>query len=121
MNTALIIGRFQSRKYPSFNPKSSEKRVIIAVPVNILFEEKTLSVCFMEIDMQEMLSGVSLRTNTDNATFCNIYTESGTALTDFVLGGHAMEDNLLNAMKIDVIWNPLAEIILKQMTFIPVK
>jgi len=83
-----------------FNPKSSEKRVIIAVPVNILFEEKTLSVCFMEIDMQEMLSGVSLRTNTDNATFCNIYTESGTALTDFVLGGLAMEDNLLDAMKI---------------------
>ena len=83
-----------------FNPKSSEKRVIIAVPVNILFEEKTLSVCFMEIDMQEMLSGVSLRTNTENATFCNIYTESGTALTDFVLGGLAMEDNLLDAMKI---------------------
>ena len=82
-----------------FNPKSSEKRVIIAVPVNILSEEKTLSVCFMEIDMQEMLSGVSLRTNTDNATFCNIYTESGTALTDFVLGGLAMEDNLLDAMK----------------------
>ena len=82
-----------------FNPESPEKRVIIAVPVNILFEGKTLSVCFMEISMEEMLSGISLRTNTDNATFCNIYTESGIALTDFVLGGHAMEDNLLDAMK----------------------
>ena len=83
-----------------FNPKSSEKRVIIAVPVNVQFKGKMLSVCFMEMGMEEMLSGVSLRTNTDNATFCNIYTESGTALTDFVLGGLAMEDNLLDAMKI---------------------
>ena len=47
-----------------FNPESPEKRVIIAVPVNILFEGKTLSVCFMEISMEEMLSGISLRTCT---------------------------------------------------------
>ena len=83
-----------------FNSESQDKRVIIAVPVNILFEGKTLSVCFMAIDMQEMLSGVSLITNTGNATFCNIYTESGAALTDSVLGGLAMEDNLLEAMKV---------------------
>ena len=81
------------------NPESPDKRVIIAVPVHILFEGKTLSVCFMSIGIQEMLSGVSLTTNTDNATFCNIYTVGGTALTDFVLGGLAMEDNLLDALK----------------------
>ena len=82
-----------------FHPESSDKRVIIAVPVSIPFQGKTLSVCFMAIDMQEMLSGVSLTTNTGNATFCNIYTESGSALTDSVLGGLAMEDNLLDAMR----------------------
>ncbi len=81
------------------HPESPDKSVVIAVPVSIQFEGKTLSVCFMEMDMQEMLSGVSLRTNTENATFCNIYTEDGIALTDFVLGGLAMEDNLLDAMK----------------------
>ncbi len=82
-----------------FNPESPEKRVVIAAPVNIPFQGETLSVCFMAIDMQEMLSGVSLTTHTGNATFCNIYTESGTALTDSVLGGLAMEDNLLEAMQ----------------------
>ena len=82
-----------------YHPESPEKRVIIAVPVNIPFLGKRLSVCFMAIDMQEMLSGVSLTTNTGNATFCNIYTESGSALTDSVLGGLAVEDNLLDAMR----------------------
>lgn len=89
-----------------YHPESPEKRVIIAVPVSIPFMGKTLSVCFMAIDMQEMLSGVSLTTNTGNATFCNIYTENGIALTDSVLGGLAIEDNLLDAMRIAVFEPP---------------
>ena len=83
-----------------FDLGGTEERVIIAVPVNIAFQGKTLSVCFMAIDTEEMLSGVSMTTNTGDATFCNIYTESGSALTNAVLGGLAMEDNLLDAMKI---------------------
>ena len=89
-----------------FKPESSERRVIIAVPVSIPFQGKTLSVCFMAIEMQEMLSGVSLTTRTGDATFCNLYTENGTALTDSVLGGLAMEDNLLDAMQIAVFEPP---------------
>ncbi|MBR0474275.1 MAG: response regulator [Erysipelotrichaceae bacterium] len=89
-----------------FQQAGSDRRVIIAVPVNIQFHGETLSVCFMAIDMQEMLSGVSLTTNTNNATFCNIYTQSGVALTDSVLGGLAKEDNLLDAMKIAVFEKP---------------
>ena len=89
-----------------FHEESADKRVIIAVPVSIPFQGKTLSVCFMAIDMQEMLSGVSLTTNTGNATYCNIYTENGAALTDSVLGGLAMEDNLLDAMRIAVFEPP---------------
>ena len=50
---------------------------MIAVPVSLPFQGKTLSVCFMAIDLQEMLSGVSLTTNTGNATFCNIYMKNG--------------------------------------------
>ena len=82
------------------NPEDEERRVVIAVPVSIPFQGQTLSVCFMAIDMPEMLSGVSLTSNTGNATFCNIYTEAGVALTDSVLGGLAQEDNLLEAMQI---------------------
>ena len=89
-----------------FHPESTEKRVIIAVPVSIPFQGKTLSVCFMAIDMQEMLSGVSMTTHTGHATFCNIYTKTGAALTDSVLGGLAMEDNLLDAMQLAVFEPP---------------
>lgn len=40
--------------------ESVDKKVIIALPVRIAFEGKTLVDCFMEIDMKEMLSGVSM-------------------------------------------------------------
>ncbi len=79
---------------------SGSKSVIIAVPVNKLsLDGKTLTVCFMEIDMNNMLEGVSLQSDNNNTTFCNIYTKDGTALTDMVLGGLASEDNLLKAME----------------------
>ena len=81
------------------NPKSIEKKVIIALPVEKYFQGKRLTVCFMEIDMAEMLSGVSMASGADSATFCNIYTRDGIALTDTVLGGLAVEDNLLEAME----------------------
>ena len=81
------------------NLNSSEKKVIIAVPAdNLMVEGKRLIVCFMEIDMNTMLRNISLSSN-NNTTFCNIYTETGVALTDMVLGGLANEDNLLDAMK----------------------
>ncbi|MBQ9061336.1 MAG: cache domain-containing protein [Eubacterium sp.] len=82
------------------------KRVVIAVPVNVPFQDETLSVCFISIDMDDMLAGVSMTTNTGDATFCNIYTDDGMALTNAVLGGLAEEDNLLNAMKIAVFEEP---------------
>ena len=79
---------------------SGSKSVIIAVPVERLpLDGKTLTVCFMEIDMNTMLEGVSLQSDNNNTTFCNIYTKNGTALTDMVLGGLASEDNLLKAME----------------------
>ena len=81
-----------------YNLDSQEKKVVIAVPVNLQFEGKTLSVCFMEMNMQVMLSGVSMDSG-NGATFCNIYTGDGVALTNTVLGGLSREDNLLEAMK----------------------
>ena len=76
------------------------KSVIIAVPVERLpLNGQTLNVCFMEIDMNTMLKGVSLQSDNNDTTFCNIYTKNGTALTDMVLGGLASEDNLLKAVE----------------------
>lgn len=79
--------------------RDNEKTVIVAVPVNDLrFDGKTLVVCFMEIGMDTMLEGVSLQSDNNGTTFCNIYTKDGTALTDMVLGGLASETNLLDAL-----------------------
>ncbi len=82
------------------NLQTKEKKVVIALPVEMLFQGKQLKVCFMEIDMNEMLSGVSMNSNPDDATFCNIYTYDGIALSNTILGGLAVEDNLLEAMQI---------------------
>lgn len=82
------------------NESDDKKKVIIAVPVDDLtIEDKTLEVCFMEIDMDTMLEGVSLRSDNNDTTFCNIYTKEGSALTNMVLGGLASEDNLLSALE----------------------
>ena len=81
------------------NLNTADKKVIIAVPVKLMLDGKHLTACFMEIDMDEMLAGVSMDSSEDDATFCNIYTTNGVALTDTVLGGLAVEDNLLEAMK----------------------
>ncbi|MCR5693992.1 MAG: hypothetical protein K6G89_03345 [Clostridia bacterium] len=65
-----------------FNLNSPEKKVVIAVPVSVAFGSKTLSVCFMEIDMKVMLAGVSMDSGNGGATFCNIYTKDGIALSN---------------------------------------
>ena len=83
-----------------FNPESTDKKVVIAVPIDVLFEGKTLSACFMEIDMKVMLEGSSMNSGGDGATFCNIYTRDGIALSNTVLGGLSAQDNLLDAMTI---------------------
>ena len=80
------------------NLDSKNKKVIIAVPVEIPFEGKTFKVCFEEINMSVMLSGVSMYSG-NSATFCNIYTTDGIALSNTVLGGLSSDDNLLEAMK----------------------
>ncbi len=82
------------------NQETTEKKVVIAVPVSDMnLEGKELVCCFMEIDMNEMLEGVSMQSDQADTTFCNIYTRDGIALTNVYLGGLAVEDNLLEAMK----------------------
>jgi len=81
-----------------FNLETPEKKVVIAIPVDLTFMQTRLKVCFMEIDMEEMLAGASITSGNEDATFCNIYTSDGVALSNTVLGGLAVEDNLLSAM-----------------------
>ena len=95
---------YRSIKEPEisiFNLDASEKQVIIAAPVEfgLKFNGNTLCVCFMAIDMKDMLSGVSMDVRDSSTTFCNIYTKEGVALSNTVLGGLAVEDNLLEALQ----------------------
>ncbi|MCR4875846.1 MAG: hypothetical protein K5922_01590 [Clostridiales bacterium] len=83
------------------NEKAGAKKVVIAVPTrerDISIEGKRLIACFMEMSMDVMLQGVSMKSQDSETTFSNIYTAGGTALSDTVLGGLAAEDNLLDAL-----------------------
>ena len=81
------------------NLDTPQKKVIIATPVSLNLGTARLVVCFMEIDMQEMLTGVSMDSTPEDSTFCNLYTTEGIALSDTILGGLAVEDNLLEALE----------------------
>ena len=82
------------------NINGDEKKVVIAVPIERKqFEDDTLVVCFMEMSMEQMLHGVSMESSEDDATFCNLYTSDGYPLSNAVLGGFAVEDNLFDAME----------------------
>ncbi len=84
------------------NLNSPDKKVIIALPVQLSFQGERLVACFMQIGMADMLTGVSMQSQDNGTTFCNIYTPDGIALSNTVLGGLAVEDNLLDAMRIAV-------------------
>ena len=84
------------------DPDTPDKKVVIAVPTgdrNLYIEGKKLIACFMELDMDVMLKGASIKSRNSDSTFCNIYTSNGTALSNTVLGGLAVEDNLLEALE----------------------
>ena len=82
------------------NIDSSNPKIFLASPVqNISFQGVPLKLCFMQLDLRQMLAGISLQTLNNNTTFCNLYYKNGTALTDVVLGGLSKDANLLDALK----------------------
>ena len=80
------------------NPESTDRKVIIAVPVDKMLGDRHLTVCFMEIGMKNMLENVSIVTQDTGATYCNIYTGGGIPLSDQVLAGAADESSLFDAL-----------------------
>jgi len=82
------------------NMDSENKTVVIAVPIPpSKFEDDTLVVSFMVVSMENMLNGVSMESDENGTTFCNIYTDDGYPLSNAVLGGFAEEDNLIGALE----------------------
>lgn len=80
------------------NLDSRNKKVVIAVPINIRFLKTVFRVCFMEIDMKQMLSGISMGNDEQDSTFTNIYSRNGISLSDLVLDDQSGENNLLKVL-----------------------
>lgn len=81
------------------NENGEDIKVVVAMPTDQLsYEGQLLVVCFMEIDIQEMLDTISLQSGSNNTTFCNLYTKDGISLTKTVLGGLSNEESLLTAL-----------------------
>ena len=80
------------------NLKTKDKKVVIAQPVSRSVDGNKLIACYEEIDMDEMLKGISMDAQESDATFSNLYTNDGVALTNSILGGLAVEDNLIEAL-----------------------
>lgn len=81
------------------NLNGERKQVVLAVPVeNLFFQGARMTVCFTQINIDEMLSSLTLQTS-GNETYCNLYYKNGAALADNDFGYLEAGGNLLAALK----------------------
>ena len=77
----------------------TRKQVILAAPVEgIVFQGIRIKVCFIQLNVDEMLDSLTLQTN-ENETFCNLYYYDGESLTNDDLGYLSAGMNLFAAVK----------------------
>lgn len=81
------------------NLYGAKKQVILAVPVeNINFQGARIKVCFIQINIDEMLSSLTLQTN-NNETYCSLYYQNGECLTNEDFGNFKAGSNLLSGLE----------------------
>jgi len=78
----------------------AKKQVILAIPVEegIVFQGSQLKVCFVQVNISEMLSSLTLQTD-DNETYCNLYYRNGESLTYDDFGYLTAGKNVLAALE----------------------
>ena len=80
------------------NLYGAKKRVVLAMPVEgISFQGKEIKACFIQINIAEMLSSLTLQTS-DNETYCNLYYHNGESLTNDDFGYLTAGKNVLSAL-----------------------
>lgn len=80
------------------NLYGARKQVVLAVPVeNISFQGSQIRVCFIQINIDEMLSSLTLQTNS-NETYCSLYHRNGEDLTNNAFGNMKSGTNILAAL-----------------------
>lgn len=81
------------------NLYGAKKQVVLAMPVeNIFFQGSQIKVCFIQLNIDEMLSSLTLQTNY-NETYCNLYHRNGESLTNDDFGHIRAGNNLLTVLK----------------------
>lgn len=80
------------------NLYGEKKQVILAVPVkDIIFQGSHIKVCFIQLNIDKMLSSLALQTS-DNETYYSFYYRNGESLTNSDFGNLKSGDNLLLAL-----------------------
>ena len=80
------------------NLGGEKKRAILAVPVEgISFQGAEVKVCFVQINIDEMFSSLTLQTS-DNETYCNLYYQDGESLTSDDFGYLTAGKNVLSEL-----------------------
>ncbi len=81
------------------NLYEAKKQVILATPVeNVEFMGVQIKVCFIQINIDEMISSLTLQTG-DNETYCSLYHRNGEGLTNSDFGSFDAGNNLLTMLK----------------------
>ena len=81
------------------NLEGERKRAVLAAPVeNISFQGVQITVCFIQINIDEMLSSLTLQTN-NNETYCSLYHRNGEDLSNNDFGNFETGTNLLSALQ----------------------
>lgn len=94
----FLSGEFKEPVISTLNLYGEKKQAVIAVPVeNISFQGTEMKACFIQINISDMLSSLTLQTG-DNETFCNLYSRNGESLTNDAFGYLSAGKNILSAL-----------------------
>ncbi|NBH70917.1 response regulator [Clostridiaceae bacterium] len=95
----FLSGELTGPAVQTVNLYGAKKQVILAIPVEgISFEGAQVKACFIQVDMNELLSSVMLQ-STDNETYCNLYHQNGESLTDEAFGYLTAGKNVLSELE----------------------
>lgn len=98
-NYSFLSGELTEPVITTENLYGEKKQVILAVPVkDITFQKSRIKACFIQINIDDMLSSLMLQTNS-NETYCSLYYHNGESLTNEDFGNVEAGKNLLSALK----------------------
>ena len=94
----FLDGELTAPVISTTNLYGARKQVVLAVPVeNFTFQGVRIEVCFVQINIDEMLSSLTLQTSS-NETYCSLYHRNGEDLSNNEFGNIRTGTNLFSAL-----------------------